>query len=830
MNSVEIFEYWMDHTELYIKKMYGKRFPDLDESEKDLIQKSCLFYKPSNLFIKQEDSCDGVKQVEQVGEGAAKTEKASQEETIAKAFEAIEMVESGNVKYSKKYIDKLKSLGYVNDRIDRGTQVVDTSNKIEFENNLIQSRKTITPDLPEKGTIKEIAIKIFDEANSIDFETLTASGIESPLGVELPRGVSEALKRDLSSYFSESFTNFPTSEEDLESSLDISSTHYEKFGFRFGRLINKYTIVDDKHTVEFLDGSSTTIASLATGIQNFYQDFGDVVIHNTDIMGSDKVKSNTVLGFTGRTGKEVVPPGRVRKTMANPHIGGEGEKKQRGTKTGRKLTNEDGTTEDETILTTILARDVLDSFIKDEIAFVTGDAFRGFHNNVKALPQPKEGSGSHGQSSRGENMYETANNFEDEALKLRFSNDYFGILRGEYNLEENGSTHKFFRKDEENLLKRMAIDSLREDNYNKLGDFVNDKKVNKILLRVPTSERKLRKFDGRDKLQETLDNKEKVDPGSTGIGAKGYFRYLFAEATKDELKDLVERYPEFIPRLPRTGVKTASQKKGRFQDETDVVYLFNKTAIGSSPTGRVDPSPMLKKAQGIYVREFEERKKDLTNDYKSYNRGGGEGGGLLDEEGHNRFLVKMDKFISFQIDKKMKIFGKTPYLYDDHHRRFIADRGDNSPCNTILMRKDAHIVVAHMLQKASHSKGGLDKIKTIIDDDEGKYPRYKVGEKGNAVEVKRTDDEYGFQQQYVDMTSFNLKDDEGEKVEEIWDKDSSEDPIPLLFTEEADESNLEFVQKLSGSLTTALIPIITSVSDKIVEGGSPCFDIFPPLN
>ena len=63
----------------------------------------------------------------------------------------------------------------------------------------------------------------------------------------------------------------------------------------------------------------------------------------------------------------------------------------------------------------------------------------------------------------------------------------------------------------------MAIDSQREDNYNKLVDFVNDKEVNKILLRVPTSERKLRKFDGRDKLQETLDNKEKVDQISASI-------------------------------------------------------------------------------------------------------------------------------------------------------------------------------------------------------------------------------------------------------------------------------------------------------------------------
>ena len=811
MNSVEIFEYWMDHTELYIKKMYGKRFPDLDESEKDLIQKSCLFYKPDNLFIKQEDSCDN-KQVEQVGEGAAKTEKASQEETIAKAFEAIQRVEPGNIKYSKEYTDKLKSLGHVNDRIDRGTQVLDTENEIVLENHLVKGIRNPV----DKGTVTKLVNQIFTNlGENIEYNDGSFSYIDESGN---PIAIFSKIKNILSSYVSESFTDFPSE----PGSLDVISSYYGENASRSGSLINKYRIKGDEHTVELIDGDTTTIANLATGIQNYYQGFGDNVLYNDVIMNSEKVKSQTILGFIGQSSKPDLLKGRSRKTISNPQIGGDGERKQRPTKTGRKLTNEDGTTEDEQILTTILARDVLDSFTKDELGILTVDAFRGFHNRVNTLEQPKKGSGSHGQSSRGENVAATINNFKVEDFIERLLEDYIPILGAGYNLEKNGSTHTFSVKDVSKLIRQMSTDAVIEDNYNKLNDFVNDPLVNEILKK---DNEKLPKFSGHAKLIAALNKNEKIDLKSVGIGSPTYFTYLFETATEEELTKLMKAYPEFIPVHP-----TKEKDSGKVDKDgnpillkakaADFVHIFDKTAQGVSPTGR-----------GGFVgeeikRKFTQSKRDIEveiwKDESSFNRPGGEGGGLEDEEGHNRFLERMNKFARFQT-VKMKVFGKTPYLYEDHHRRFIADSGDNSPCNTILMRKDAHSVVAHMLQKASHSPLGIKKIKSIIDDAEGKYPKYKLDENEKVVEVKE-ESEGKFQQQYIDLDSFNKEDDEGNKLEEDWTKDSSNDPKPLLPSYSRGNTKLE------GSLTTVLIPIITSVSEKIVEGGSPCFDIFPPLN
>ena len=51
MNGLEIFEYWMKHTQLYLKKIQGKKFPLLTDKESDLIQRSCLLYR-EDLFNK----------------------------------------------------------------------------------------------------------------------------------------------------------------------------------------------------------------------------------------------------------------------------------------------------------------------------------------------------------------------------------------------------------------------------------------------------------------------------------------------------------------------------------------------------------------------------------------------------------------------------------------------------------------------------------------------------------------------------------------------------------------------------------------------------------
>ena len=45
MKGMQIFEYWMKHTQIYLKKIQGNRFPNLNKYEQDLIRKSCLFYR-----------------------------------------------------------------------------------------------------------------------------------------------------------------------------------------------------------------------------------------------------------------------------------------------------------------------------------------------------------------------------------------------------------------------------------------------------------------------------------------------------------------------------------------------------------------------------------------------------------------------------------------------------------------------------------------------------------------------------------------------------------------------------------------------------------------
>jgi hypothetical protein len=74
----------MQHTQVYLKKIYGKRFPVLTVDEEELIRKSCLFYR-EDYFIKKE--CPGTAEVDQNNETDSLKNQKTSEDFRANAVE-----------------------------------------------------------------------------------------------------------------------------------------------------------------------------------------------------------------------------------------------------------------------------------------------------------------------------------------------------------------------------------------------------------------------------------------------------------------------------------------------------------------------------------------------------------------------------------------------------------------------------------------------------------------------------------------------------------------------------------------------------------------------